>query len=110
MRKEKQDKLKERVTTSKSLVDNTQTLHKKRKDQQENFKKNLQEQKNNYQEDLARRLQKVYNKPLMFEQSMGKTKKITTDKTMLGRIHAAINDVNNNDDDNEYEEKFDYVV
>ena len=67
LRHEKQNKLKERVVNSGFLVDNTKALEEQRKKKQEDFKKNLREEKLKYEEDLQIRLQKVYNKPLMFE-------------------------------------------
>jgi len=67
LRKEKQNKLKERVVNSKFIVDNAKALEEKKRKHQEDFKNNLEEQKNKYEQELARRLERVYNKPLMFE-------------------------------------------
>ena len=69
LRKEKQDKLKQRVVNSKFIVDNAKALDEKKRKHQEDFKNNLEEQKNKYEQELARRLERVYNKPLMFESS-----------------------------------------
>jgi len=69
MRKEKQNKLKDRVVNSKFIVDNKNALEEKRSKQQQDSKNNLEEQKNKYEQELARRLERVYNKPLMFEKS-----------------------------------------
>ncbi len=69
LRKEKQNKLKERVVNSKHLIDNAKSLDEKKRKHQEDFKNNLEEQKNKYEQELARRLERVYNKPLMFESS-----------------------------------------
>ena len=69
LRKEKQNKLKDRVVNSKFIVDNAKALDEKKKKQQDDFKSNLEEQKNKYEQELARRLERVYNKPLMFETS-----------------------------------------
>ncbi len=67
LRYEKQIRLKDRVVNSKAIVDNTRSLEEKKKKQQQDFKNNLRESKERYQQDLARRLQRVYNKPLMLE-------------------------------------------
>lgn len=119
MRKEKQDRLKERVLNSKALVDNTRTLEEKRSKQQEDFKRNLQEKKNAYQQELARRLQRVYNKPLMFEQTTSK-EKFSKNKNMKEKLNDVLHtgdgdaddDVNldliknDEDEDQLYEGKF----
>lgn len=75
-RKIEQNKLKERVTQSKHLVDNSRQLDKEKKEKQENFKKNLVKQKIEYQTELEKLKQKVYNKPLMFEKTYGSVKKL----------------------------------
>ena len=121
LRKEKQDRLKERVINSKALVDNSKALEEKRNKQQEDFKKNLQEKKNEYQQDLARRLQRVYNKPLMFEQKSGKNEKFSMNKNMKDKLFNILynneevdqsegnvnNNQSNNNEDELYEGKFD---
>lgn len=89
LRKEKQDRLKERVINSKALVDNSKALEEKRSKAQEDFKRNLQEKKQNYQQELARRLQRVYNKPLMFEQS-AKTEKFNMNKNIKDKLNDII--------------------
>lgn len=89
-----QNKLKERVVNSKHLIDNNKALEEKRKQKQEDFKKGLKENKKEYLEELERRKQKVYNKPLMFEQ-----KSSTVSKLKAARIAKnAINDDIQNDE------------
>ncbi len=115
LRKEKQDRLKERVINSKSLVKNTKALEEKRIKQQEDFKRNLQEKKNAYQSELARRLQRVYNKPLMFETSTGgKGEKFTMNRNMKEKLDEILynsqdqeDNQNQNNEDEIYEGKFD---
>lgn len=63
-----QNKLKERVINSKYLVDNKNELEEKKKKKTEEHKQTLRSKKKSYDEELQRRLQKVYNRPLMFEQ------------------------------------------
>jgi hypothetical protein len=63
-----QNKLKERVINSKYLVDNKNKLEEKKKKKVEEHKETLKAKKKEYDEDMQRRLQKVYNRPLMFEQ------------------------------------------
>ena len=121
MRKEKQDRLKERVVNSKALVNNTKALEDKRSKQQEDFKRNLQDKKNAYQQELARRLQRVYNKPLMFEQTSGKVEKFSMNKNMKDKLNDILynsagegyeaseinmNMIKTEDDDQLYEGKF----
>lgn len=69
LRKEKQNRLKDRVVNSKYIVDNKNALEDKKRKHKEEFKNNLEEQKNKYEQELARRLDRVYNRPLMFETS-----------------------------------------
>jgi hypothetical protein len=87
MRKEKQDKLKERVQASKALVDNKKSLDEKRKKQQDDFRSNVKQTKLKYEEDLARRIQRVYNKPLMFETVTQKADKFSQDKNMQDKLN-----------------------
>jgi hypothetical protein len=75
LRFEKQTRLKDRVINSKAIVDNTKTLEEKKKKQQQEFKTSIRESKDQYQQDLARRLQRVYNKPLMLESVCQKVEK-----------------------------------
>ena len=67
LRYEKQNRLKERVINSNFIVDNAKALEEKKKKQKEDFKNNLKENQERYHNELSRRLQRVYNKPLMFE-------------------------------------------
>jgi hypothetical protein len=110
MRREKQERLKERVVNSKAIADNSKVLGEKRIKQQEDFKKSLQEKKQSYQQDLARRLQRVYNKPLMFETSTGKVEKFTMNKNIKEKLNEAlynnIDDPSEANEDNVYDGKF----
>lgn len=90
LRREKQERLKERVIHSKALVDNSKALAQKRIEKQENMKKNLQSEREAYQQELARRLQRVYNKPLMFEQVTKETGKIEIDQDIRERLMEEI--------------------
>jgi len=99
-RQEKQNRLKERVVNSKALVDNRQKLDETRKQKQEDFKNNLREQNEDYKNKLARSLQKVYNKPLMFETIGKKADKILLGKQFEERIKEAHQDFNNSNSNN----------
>jgi len=85
-----QNKLKERVTKSRALVDNKKELDDKRKKKQEDFRKSLKEDKKLYQEELERRKQKIYNKPLMFEQGSGTLNKLKAARNAKEAIHEDI--------------------
>jgi hypothetical protein len=74
------------VVNSKNLVDNTKLLEEKRKKQQEDFKNNLKDTADKYQQELARRIQKVNNRPLMFETVTRKDDKFSKDREMLEKI------------------------
>jgi hypothetical protein len=87
IRKEKADKLKERVQTSKALVDNRQSLEEKKRKQQNDFKNSVKDTKMKYEEELARRIQRVYNKPLMFETVTQKADKFSQDKNMQDKLN-----------------------
>jgi len=95
-REEKQNRLKERVVNSKALVDNRQKLDESRKQKNEDFKNNQREQTEDYKNKLARSLQKVYNKPLMFETIGKKADKILLGKQFEEKIKEAHQDYNNN--------------
>lgn len=99
MRKEKQERLKERVVSSKALADNKEMLESKRKAQQESFKKGLVENKKNYEEELARRLQRVYNKPLMFETSYKSTDKVARNRNLHEKVYGELNENSNMNND-----------
>lgn len=95
IRKEKQERLKERVISSKALADNKEMLENKRRAQQESFKKGLVENKKNYEEELARRLQRVYNKPLMFETSYKSTDKVAKNRNLHDKVYGDLYDNSN---------------
>ena len=61
-------------------------MDEKRKRQQEDFKRSLQDQKVQYQQELARRLQRVYNKPLMLETVTGKVDKFVMNKNIQAKL------------------------
>lgn len=105
-RQKDQNKLKERVTKSKYLVDNKQALEAKRKEKQENFKQGLKDNKKSYMEELERRKQKVYNRPLMFEQSTGNVSKLKNARKTQQAVYDNVEEVdeygyNEYDDKNE---------
>lgn len=97
MRKEKQQRLKERVVSSKALADNKEMLESKRRAQQEAFKKGLIDNKKNYEEEMARRLQRVYNKPLMFESSYKSTDKVAKNRNLHQKVYGELSNNNNNE-------------
>jgi len=99
MRKEKQERLKERVINSKLLYDNSKTLQENRKRQQEDFKRALQEKKQKYEQDLARTLQRVYNKPLMFEMS-SKVDKFTMNRNLKEKLDMLLLENEKGDEEN----------
>ena len=72
--------LRERVWNSKAIVDNTNQLNENRLRQQEEFKAKLQKQKDSYNAELKRRLEKVYNRPLLVEQVGNKGEKFSLNK------------------------------
>ena len=74
IRFERQNRLKERVNNSSAIVDNKKQLEENRRRLEEEFKKDLREKRISYQNELARRKQKVYNRPLLIEQ-MGNQEK-----------------------------------
>ena len=80
IRAEHQARLRERVWNSKAIVDNTNQLNENRIRQQEEFKAKLQKQKESYNAELARRLEKVYNRPLLVEQVGNKGEKFSLNK------------------------------
>src|SRR5690349_14666852 len=96
MRQEKQGRLKDRVVHSKSIVDNSKAIEDKRARHQEEFKRNLQEKKQTYQQDLERRLNRVYSKPLMLEVPHGKAEKYTMNRSMKENINEVM--FNNSED------------
>lgn len=104
MRKEKQERLKERVVNSRAIVDNSKTLHENRKKQKEEFKRGLIEKKQKYEQDLARTLQRVYNKPLMFEIS-NKVDKFTMNRNMKEKIDLLLENEKSDEDNYIYNTK-----
>ena len=80
IRAEHQARLRERVWNSKAIVDNTNQLNENRLRQQEEFKAKLQKQKESYNAELKRRLEKVYNRPLLVEQVGNKGEKFSLNK------------------------------
>ena len=90
LRKEKQDRLKERVQTSKAIVDNKRQLEENRRKLQEDFKNNLIKNKETYIADLQRRTQKVYNSPLLFEQIGSKQEKFSLNKNMKDDLNELL--------------------
>ena len=77
IRAEHQARLRERVWNSKAIVDNTNQLNENRIRSQEEFRAKLQKQKESYNAELARRLEKVYNRPLLVEQVGNKGEKLS---------------------------------
>ena len=80
IRAEHQARLRERVWNSKAIVDNTNQLNENRLRHQEEFRAKLQKQKESYNAELARRLEKVYNRPLLVEQVGNKGEKFSLNK------------------------------
>ncbi len=80
IRAEHQARLRERVWNSKAIVDNTNLLNENRLRHQEEFRAKLQKQKESYNAELARRLEKVYNRPLLVEQVGNKGEKFSLNK------------------------------
>lgn len=80
LRKEKQERLKFRVQNSKAIVDNRKQLEENRRKIQEEFQRDLQRKKETYDAELQRRIQKVYNRPLLLEQVGGKGEKFSLNR------------------------------
>jgi len=80
IRAEHQARLRERVWNSKAIVDNSNQLYENRLKQQEEFRAKLQNQRDTYNAELARRLEKVYNRPLLVEQVGNKGEKFSLNK------------------------------
>ena len=90
-RAESQNRLKERVTKSKHLVNNSKALEESKKKKQETFKQQLISDKKTYEEELERRKQRVNNKPLMFEQSYNNVTKFKANKLVMEAIQEELN-------------------
>ena len=105
LRKERQDRLKERVQNSKAIVDNKKVLEENRRKQQEDFRNNLIKKRESYENELQRRVEKVYNKPLMLEQignlgekfSMGKNTKDDLNELLSEQADGEFDDGDEND-------------
>ena len=113
----KQKKLKERVSQSRYLVDNSKQLEEQRKNKQIEFKENLRNLKVEYLQELEKRKQKVYNKPLMFEQDMSNStvNKLNKFKNTMIAVEECVdneeeeycdNNNNNINNNNNYTENF----
>jgi hypothetical protein len=75
-----QNKLKERVVNSKFLVDNKKKLEEDKKKRQDAFKESLRKQAIEYKMELEKTKQKVYNKPLNFEENYSSYNKLKNNK------------------------------
>jgi len=80
IRAEHQARLRERVWNSKAIVDNSNKLRENRERRREEFEAKLQKQKDSYNAELARRLERVYNRPLLVEQVGNKGEKFSLNK------------------------------
>ena len=83
MRAERQERLKERVLSSKAIVDHTNQLEEMKQKRQEEFREELQRQEESYRAELARRLERVYNRPLLVEQVGNKGEKFSLNRNNL---------------------------
>ena len=83
MRAERQERLKERVLSSKAIVDHTNQLEEMKQKRQEEFREELQRQEESYKAELARRLERVYNRPLLVEQVGNKGEKFSLNRNNL---------------------------
>ena len=77
IRAEQQARLRERVLNSKAIVDHTNQLNEIKQKRMEEFKEELQRQEESYKAELARRLERVYNRPLLVEQVGNKGEKFS---------------------------------
>ena len=71
-------------------------MEEKKKKHQEDFKNNLRDNQERYHNELARRLQRVYNKPLMFETMSQRVEKFSQNKDK---------EIRNNSESYEYENR-----
>ena len=83
MRAERQARLKERVWSSKAIVDHTNQLEEMKQKRKEEFRDELQRQEESYRAELARRLERVYNRPLLVEQVGNKGEKFSLNRNNL---------------------------
>ncbi len=80
LRLERQGRLKDRVVNSKAIVDNHKSLEEKKKKHQQEFKNSMRENTERYHQELARRIERVYKKPLMLETVNKKVEKFTPEE------------------------------
>ena len=83
IRAEHQARLRERVLNSKAIVDHTNQLNEIKQKRMEEFKEELQRQEESYKAELARRLERVYNRPLLVEQVGNKGEKFSLNRNNL---------------------------
>ena len=83
IRAEQQARLRERVLNSKAIVDHTNQLNEIKQKRMEEFKEELQRQEESYKAELARRLERVYNRPLLVEQVGNKGEKFSLNRNNL---------------------------
>ena len=83
IRAERQARLRERVWTSKAIVDHTNQLKEMEQKRKEEFRDELQRQEESYRAELARRLERVYNRPLLVEQVGNKGEKFSLNRNNL---------------------------
>ena len=83
IRAEHQARLRERVWNSKALVDHRNQLKENEIRRKEEFKEELQKQEESYRNELARRLDRVYNRPLLVEQVGNKGEKFSLNRNNL---------------------------
>ena len=83
IRAEQQSRLRERVLNSKAIVDHTNQLNEIKQKRMEEFREELQRQEESYKAELARRLERVYNRPLLVEQVGNKGEKFSLNRNNL---------------------------
>ena len=83
IRAEQQSRLRERVLNSKAIVDHTNQLNEIKQKRMEEFREELQRQEESYKAELARRLERVYNRPLLVEQVRNKGEKFSLNRNNL---------------------------
>ena len=91
-RKLQQNKLKERVTQSKNLVDNRKKLEESKREKQETFKRDLKREANEYKMALEKMKQKIYNKPLQFEENQKSSNKLKVHQNAKAIVDECMND------------------
>ena len=83
IRAEHQARLRERVWNSKALVDHRNQLKENEIRRKEEFREELQKQEESYRNELARRLDRVYNRPLLVEQVGNKGEKFSLNRNNI---------------------------